>query len=440
MEYLIIKIVKKFRPRILAIVDYFPSWFQNMLKGFYRQLLSKDLYKITLDKKEVSSFKKGKYSYPSHIDPDYPKGINLIGFPRTESGLGQHLRSVGNSIESGKIKHLYYGCEDLFALNSGDNSVADKIEDKLKYNTNIFVCNGDAIATLYKEISKDIFAKRYNINYGAWELRKYPEEWTRTLGLCDEFWAMSSFLQNAVADSAKIPVIHMPYPVDFVVDETIKRSHFGLPEDKFLYIFTFDMSSLAERKNPHAVIKAFLGAFPDNQDVGLVIKASSKKDSLTQKKQIAEIMLLAKNDPRIYLIDKILPRNEILGLINSADVYVSLHRAEGFGIGMAEAMKMGKPVIATNYSGNIDFTLPDNSCLVDYKLVDIKPMEYIYEKGKVWAEPSVEHASYYMKKLFEDRDYYKTLSIKGKAFIDENYNVNVVKGKYLERLKILGLI
>ncbi|MDX1924355.1 MAG: glycosyltransferase family 4 protein, partial [Rickettsiaceae bacterium] len=320
-----------------------------------------------------------------------------------------------------------------------DKRVEDKIRSSLDYNTNIFVCNGDILALLSHEKS-NLFKKKYNIHYGAWELRKYPEEWMYSINLVDEYWAMSSFLQKSVSDVANIPVIHMPYPVDFEIPTYISRKDFGLPEEKFLFIFTFDLSSLASRKNPYAVIKAFLSAFPSNNDVGLVIKASSNKKNPDHKKQINDIMDLTKNDSRVHLINEILPRDKILGLINSCDVYVSLHRAEGFGIGMAEAMKMGKVVIATDYSGNTDFTLSDNSCPVDYKLIDLKPLEYIYEQGKQWADPDIEHASFYMKKLYEDRWYYNKLAKNGKNFIDTHYNAQEIMKAYDARLKILGLI
>ena len=147
-----------------------------------------------------------------------------------------------------------------------------------------------------------------------------------------------------------------------------------------------------------------------------------------------------KSDERVFLINEVFSREKILGLINVCDVYVSLHRAEGFGIGMAEAMKMGKAVISTNYSGNTDFTLSDNSCLVDYKLIPLKELDYIYEKGQVWADADVEHAAYYMKKLFDDRAYYDEISSRAKIFIDKNYSSKEISKKYLSRLKILGII
>jgi glycosyltransferase involved in cell wall biosynthesis len=436
----LIKLLLKYKKYLLVIFNLLPRAIQARVKIRYRKFFNDKLYSSLASENSDKNYINDSYAIPSNIDINNPGGINFVGFPTSESGLGQHLRSVGEVFEKANLGLLYYDCKKYFPGHYNDHSVKELIEEKLKYNTNIFVCNGDALGFICNDLGVNFFSSRYNIHYGAWELREYPKEWIPTLSFFDEYWAMSSFLQKSVSDVSKIPVLHMPYPVDFKIPTNIKRSDFNLPEDKFLYIFTFDISSLATRKNPHAVIKAFFAAFPKDDNVGLVIKISSKKEFKSHRDDINQIMELCKNDNRVYLVDEVLSRNKILGLINCCDVYVSLHRAEGFGIGMAEAMKMGKAVIATNYSGNTDFTLPFNSCLVDYKLIPIKPLEYIYEHGKVWADADIEHASFYMKKLYEDSEYCKKISKAGKSFIDNNYSVQAIMPKYISRLKILGLL
>ncbi|MDX1917126.1 MAG: glycosyltransferase family 4 protein [Rickettsiaceae bacterium] len=438
--YILVQLVNKYRSFILNIVDRFPESFQKKLRQFYRFYVStaqKNLLKNLASK--GFQFNGATYILPDSIAKTNAKGINLVGFVSGQFGLGQHLRNVGMAFESGKIDKIYFSIDQYSALVSAKSQEDKEISQSLKYNTNIFVCNGDSLCSIVLD-NKNIFRNRYNINYGAWELSNYPAEWLPSLNIFDEYWAMSSFLQKSVSSSAIIPVIHMPYPIDFEVPHHIVRKDFNLPEHLFLFIFTFDISSLASRKNPQAVIKAFLKAFGNKEEVGLVIKVSSNKTLKTHSKEIKEIMSLAKNDKRVFLINEVLSREYILGLINSCDVYVSLHRAEGLGIGMAEAMKMGKVVIATNYSGNTDFTLHDNSCLVDYKLIDVKPLEYIYEKGNVWADPEIDHAVYYMRKLYDDRSYYKKLSSKGREYIDTHYNAKVIMEKYHKRLKLLGLL
>ncbi len=438
---MLVKFIDAHRQFFLKILNLLPESFQNKIKIFYRKYILHSIYKkVGNQEKSSVSFENGKYIISKLSSSQLLNGVNLIGFPTGEFGLGQHIRNVADALKAAKIPYSFYDCSYLFMGNYDDDSQSSKISKELPYKTNIFVCNGDAIAKLYLEAGKKIFPGKYNIHYGAWELRDYPVEWMSTLAIFDEYWAMSSFLQKSVSDVAMIPVIHMPYPIDFKIPKGYSRSDFNLPEDKFLYIFTFDMSSIMARKNPKAVIEAFYKAFPKKKEVGLVIKVVRNKNYPALKEELDEMMKKLSDDKRIYLIDEVLPRDKLLGLINLCDVYVSLHRAEGLGIGMAEAMKMSKAVIATNYSGNTDFTLSDNSCLVDYKLVMLKPLEYIYETGKYWAEPSVDQASDYMKKLYEDKAYYNKISKAGKKYIDEYYSIDTIQKKYVSRLKLLALV
>ncbi len=441
----IIWIFERNRILILRIIDFAPIWFQKRLKALYRSIVVQDHKRIQNYLKSKGKLISGAIfhegAYKLHKRFHSPSGVNILGFTRGQFGLAQQLRNVGLAFHQSSIKKSYYSLDQYSTIAQSDNSLESEITQKLIYNTNIFVCNSDILPRLLEASgSGTICTTRYNIHYGAWELSKYPESWIYSLPMFEEYWAMSSFLQKSVSDIATIPVVHMPYPVDFETPDYITRKDFDLPEHLFLFMFSFDVSSIAARKNPEAVIRAFFQAFPFNKDVGLVIKVSSNKDLKTHQTEIRRIMEIANQDPRVHLINSVLSREKILGLINCCDVYVSLHRAEGFGIGMAEAMKMKKVVIATNYSGNTDFTLPDNSCLVDYKLIDIKPLEYIHEAGKIWADPMIDHAAYYMKLLFEDRELYNNLASNAKAYIDTHYNAKTIMQKYHERLKILGLV
>ena len=148
---------------------------------------------------------------------------------------------------------------------------------------------------------------------------------------------------------------------------------------------------------------------------------------------------LIAGDKRIVVMNKVMDRDEVVGLFDVCDCFVSLHRSEGFGRGPAEAMYLGKPVIVTNYSGNTDFTLPDNSCLVDYKLIPVEEGQYPFYQDQVWADPDVEHASWYMRKVFEDHAFSKAIGIKGQEFIHQNFNQNVIGKRYADRLHKLEL-
>ncbi len=172
-----------------------------------------------------------------------------------------------------------------------------------------------------------------------------------------------------------------------------------MPEDKFLFLFSFDYLSVFKRKNPLAVIEAFTRAFGSGERVGLIIKCiNHDRDPAAH----AELRAAASAHPEIEVIDRYLDPLDNSSLAALCDCYVSLHRAEGFGFGPAEAMWLGKPVIATGYSGNLDFMTPENSLLVDYRLVPIGAGADPYPADAQWADPDIQHAASLMRGLFDD--------------------------------------
>ena len=178
-------------------------------------------------------------------------------------------------------------------------------------------------------------------------------------------------------------------------DPALTRSHFALPEDRFLFYFGFDFRSFVARKNPEAAIAAFQAAFPPGDDgVGLVIKTLGGAD---KPDALAALNARVATDPRIVLRDQEYAGAEHATLVQRCDCYVSLHRSEGFGRGPAEAMLLGKPVIATAYSGNMDFMTAENSLLVDYRLMPVRPGEYPGWEGQEWADPDIEQAARHMQ-------------------------------------------
>ena len=210
------------------------------------------------------------------------------------------------------------------------------------------------------------------------------------------------------------------------------RVEFDLPEDAFLFLFSFDFSSFATRKNFRAALEAFRRAFPHEQHVGLVLKTIRHA---RHTRPFWELLREIADDDRIFLIDRVLRQNQVRALTACCDSFLSLHRSEGFGLGIAEAMYLGKPVIATNYSGNTDFTLPDNSCPVNYQLAPVKEGEYLFPEGQVWAEADVDQAASYMKRLFEDREYAAKIGRAGAAFIRKQHSYKAVGQRYARRLK-----
>jgi glycosyltransferase involved in cell wall biosynthesis len=194
----------------------------------------------------------------------------------------------------------------------------------------------------------------------------------------------------------------MPLPIVAPPVSTCGRKHFGIADDAFVFLFTFDVSSQMERKNPLGLIaafKAFLDAYSGQQPVVLVLKFTNAEYDPGTVRRLYE----AAEGGHVLLLEGYMTRDELAGLMRAADCYVSLHRSEGFGLGIAESMALGKPVIATRYSGPVDLMTAENSYPVEYRLSSI-PRDYgPYLEGFSWAEPDVEHASVLMQRVIGDR-------------------------------------
>lgn len=239
----------------------------------------------------------------------------------------------------------------------------------------------------------------YRIAYWAWELETIPEEWLAMLPLLDEIWTPTEFVAAAMRTRMTVPVHRMLPGVEVGEIETVTKTEVGLPEDHVVFLFMFDMFSDFERKNPLAVIRAFRRAFRPDEKATLVLKTSATSPDATAAARLEA----AAATNGITLVRQSLSRNKAYGYLQMCDCYVSLHRSEGFGLGMAEAMLLGKPVIATAYSGNVDYMNAGNSLPVDFERVPVGDAGPLYQYESMWAAPSEEHAAHLMRSVFDDR-------------------------------------
>lgn len=223
----------------------------------------------------------------------------------------------------------------------------------------------------------------------------------------------------------------MPLAIREPKETKFQRFQFGLPERRFLFLYTFDGSSGLSRKNPFAAIDAFLAAFPNGSEpVGLVLKTKNVKQNDPAGALLRE---MAKRDTRIFLIEANFSKEETFGLQMVCDAYVSLHRAEGFGMTIAEAMLLGKPTIATNYSGNTDFCLPDTCCLVDYRLIPIEPGDYRFSEGQKWADADIDCAAKHMRNLVADSQLAARIGRAGAQYVRNNHSLASVGARMKTR-------
>jgi glycosyltransferase involved in cell wall biosynthesis len=310
--------------------------------------------------------------------------------------------------------------------------------DRNRHRANVFHVNADQMLATYCALGSDFFNSRYNIGYWAWELSKWPADWVPTLDMVDEIWAPSRFIRDCLKTVTDKPVVHMPLCVELPHFGRRSRSHFGLPEGDCLFLYTFDFHSYIDRKNPLAAVRAFKRAFPSGKEkAGLVLKIM-KGDPESPKWQ--EMIEAIDHDPRIYVINQMMSRADVLALLDSCDCFLSLHRSEGFGRGPAEAMYLGKAVIATNYSGNVDFTRPGASLLVDYQLVPVKPGEYVCGEGQVWADPDVDHAARQMLLVQQGSAEVQEIAARGQEVILTEFSNAAVGRNMRKRLTEIGAL
>lgn len=370
-------------------------------------------------------------------DAAFASGALLVGYPRAELGMGSHIRLTADALEAAGVPHGLYDFTENIAASQGDDRYSGRITTE-RFKASIFHINADQMPVAWQALGADFFRGSINIGYWMWELSEFPDAWLPAMGGVDELWAATRFIQDALAEKAGPPVVYMPKAITAPVPSTAGRRQFGIPEDCFAFLFYFDFASYISRKNPWATIAAFQQAFPPGRDdVTLVIKTLSG-DRFPD--QLARLRAHVAGDPRIRLLTTVLPPADMAALVLAADAFVSLHRSEGIGLGMAESMALGRPVIATNYSGNVDFMNADVACLVRYRLVSVAPDEYPHGNGQVWADPEIEHAAWFMRRLADDPVSARALGQAAKAFIAANFSPLVVGERCRRRLVRLGAL
>ncbi len=363
-------------------------------------------------------------------------GINVAGYINTESGLGEGVRSTLRALENARIPFVLNNCDFNREHRKLDSSFTN-FSNENPYPVNLIQINGDQINRFVNFFGSDYFKNRYNIGYWAWEMLDFPSEWLPALNYFDEIWTPSNFCVEAIASVADVPVVKMPHAI-YLPEPPADRKALGLPPHKFIFLFIFDFCSSSERKNPWAVVEAFKQAFgKHDSDVLLVIKSSNGN---ILPAEFAALKKQTQDFTNIKLINDYLLRGELNALISGSDCYISLHRSEGFGLTIAEAMFYGKPVIATGYSANTDFMNVGNSFSVSYDLQALSENSGYFKKGSLWANPNVEHAAELMRYVFENRRKAEEIGAKAASDIRQLLSPAAVGEKMrrrLERIKYL---
>lgn len=346
-------------------------------------------------------------------------GVNLIGYVRGQLGIGEDLRSCAAALQAAGVPTAILDFPPGREIPQGDTSFTDQIVGEGPYAFNLFCLTAEEIARHLMERGQQQHLERWCIGYCPWELSRWPGPWRPLLGLVDELWSSSSHTAAAMREGITAPnraavdpaplLEQMPLPVSIpsslnqpltAEHRQVIRARHQLPVDAVLFTFSFDLNSSIHRKNPLVALRAFQRAFPPGHpladQVALLIKTHAPKSPSPEWMRFKQDIAA---DPRLHTMESTLPRSKLLELYAACDAFASLHRAEGFGRGMAEALLLGLDVIATDHGGNTDFCTGPLAHPVRHQLIPVLNGEYMYHRGQHWAQPSSTHAAELMQQV-----------------------------------------
>ena len=363
-----------------------------------RQKIKTILLRRSIKNVSVDSSSADLLPAPKKKFSEYEFGVNLYGYVHAESGVGQSARANIEALTSAGVPMAV-----LDFRHGNISRMGAKVNEGLKgdpiYRFNLFHINADQTIPALDVLGHEVLEGHYNVGYWAWELPEFPDEWVAASEYLDEIWTPSTFCKEAFEQKVAIPVRVVPHSIwQDVAPSNLSQYTY----DGFTFLTMFDCLSVPERKNVFAVIDAFEGAFtPNSGEATLVVKVSNLDSDNGFSKSLKEAV---ERNSNIRLIPDYLDRDEVLSLVSNAGCFVSLHRSEGFGLGLAEAMFYKTPVITTGWSGNMEFCSDENALLVDYDLIKLKESYGPYRVGQTWADPHVRHASTLMRQVFENED------------------------------------
>jgi glycosyltransferase involved in cell wall biosynthesis len=332
---------------------------------------------------------------PIRSGGDDPAGVNVLGFIDFDQSLGHVARQIIAAFEEAGVP--------VAALNHDRSMESARTTAHpppvARFHTNVVVVTADQFEFVVADHGPTLLDGRRTIAYWFWELDYVPDWMVRAAEHVDEIWVASRFTADALGRVLAKPVRHVPIRIPRPEPSAKTREDFGISPDRFVFLTTFDQFSVPERKNPFGVIAAFTRAFTDGQGPLLWIKTTNGQRGWINHERL---LLAAAGRSDVIVWDEHLTRADQMAVVDAADCLVSLHRSEGLGLHCAEAMWLGKPVIATRYSGNLDFMDDSVSLLVDPHLVPVLHGQGIYPAGASWADPDLDQAAEWMRRLVAD--------------------------------------
>lgn len=345
------------------------------------------------------------------VPPAATNGVAIAGEMSRASGLGEGARLIQRGLRETGLPNWTIDVGNMLPAHTENFTVTSECPpDGAPL---ILHVNAPLLPWVMFRLQRRLVRGRRIIGYWLWELPTVPPEWRAGARFVHEVWVPSEFVAGAVEPLLPGRVRVVPFPLAAARPEpsALDRSAFGLPDKALVVLVSFNLASSLERKNPFAAIAAIRAAFGDHRDRILLMKIGNREHA---PDDFARIVGAVGDAPNIRLETRTFPPNDLHALTAACDIVLSMHRSEGFGLVLAEAMLLGKPVIATGWSGNMTFMDAESAALVDYCLVPAEDPRQVYA-GASWAEPNQATAVAHLRRLADDPCERAGLGARGEA-------------------------
>jgi glycosyltransferase involved in cell wall biosynthesis len=351
--------------------------------------------------------------------------IELVGHFKAELGVGEVARRLANLLTVAGIDTRLNVQTNVDSRQKADLPIISA-SNATTPSATIFCVNPDQMGQLFVSRAASLPLKGKTIGFWSWELESFPKKFAAAFSFVDEVWTVSDFARNSIqaATNKKVRFVKLPAiePTTEILIEDANRN--GIKEDDFVVLMSFDFFSDLRRKNPEAAIRAFMLAFPKVGQAKLLVKSINGH---RYHSEIARLKQIASERSDILFYDGYLDPHESRALLARASIYLSLHRSEGLGLNIFDAIALGTPVVATGYSGNADFMNFVAAAKVPFGTSKVGFYAGLHHQCN-WAEPDVGYASQKIRELYENEDLRMLTSANGQAFIQENYSYDAAIG------------
>ena len=356
-----------------------------------------------------------------------PPGVNVLGYLREAKGIGEAARLYATALRAAGVPVRTGALDAGFSPSAGEEHVSVGDLERSRAHPVDLVCLNPPELRRFLDEGGRLPGDGRRIGVWAWEVDLVPPEWAEIASELDEVWVYSRYVAEILGRALPVPVVVVPLTVAAPAVEVAPG------QGEFTFLFMFDFHSTMARKNPLGLIEAYRKAFSVDDGTRLVVKTFNGDQ---WPADLAALTDAAEGRADIEIADRYVSEEEKGQMLAGCGCYVSLHRSEGFGLTLAEAMAVGRPVVATGFSGNLDFMPPGAGYLARWEPAKVGAGVTVYPAGATWAEPDIDHAAGLMRSAFDDRDEAERRAQRGRDHVRQHLSPESVGGVARRRLEL----